>query len=242
MKRLLAVLCLFLGVVVGFAQEDRGRISGLVSDPTGAVVPNAFVTLINEATKVSTATHANGEGLYTFPLLVPGLYTVDVKATGFKEYVVHSLRVEVAANVKADAKLTLGESTESVTVTATNVNSLKTDDAVLGTTIEARSFNDLPELFGNSFTLQLLAPGVTSTSLQADYNHTYEAGPESASINGAQTGRTEFTLDGAPDTRNAGSETTSYTPSRDFINEFRLITSPMTPRWRTPRADRWTAR
>jgi hypothetical protein len=226
MKRLLAVLCLFLGVVVGFAQEDRGRISGLVSDPTGAVVPNAFVTLINEATKVSTATHANGEGLYTFPLLVPGLYTVDVKATGFKEYVVHSLRVEVAANVKADAKLTLGESTESVTVTATNVNSLKTDDAVLGTTIEARSFNDLPELFGNSFTLQLLAPGVTSTSLQADYNHTYEAGPESASINGAQTGRTEFTLDGAPDTRNAGSETTSYTPSRDFINEFRLITSP----------------
>lgn len=226
MKRLLLAVLLLLGVGMAMAQEDRGRISGLVTDPTGAVIPHATVTLTNEASKVSVTTVGNDEGLYTFPLLVPGLYTVDVKAAGFKEFVVTSLRVEVAANVKADAKLALGQSAETVTVSATNTAALHTDDAILGTTIEARSFNELPELFGNSFTLQLLAPGVTSTSLTSDYNHTYEGGAESASINGAQSGRTEFTLDGAPNTRNAGAVSTAYVPSRDFINEFRLITSP----------------
>ena len=226
MKRLLLVLCLLLCVATATAQEDRGRISGLITDPTGAVIPHANVTLTNEATKVNVSTIANEEGLYAFPLLVPGLYTVDVKADGFKEYIVNSLRVEVAGNVKADAKLNLGQSAETVTVTAAATTALRTDDANLGYTIEARSFNDLPELFGNSFTLQLLSPGVTSTSLTADYNHTYEGGSESASVNGAQSGRTEFTLDGAPDTRNGGAVTTAYVPSRDFINEFRLITSP----------------
>jgi len=228
MKRLIlfTILTVFSIAVLATAQEDRGRISGIVADPTGAVIPNATVSLQNEATNVTVTTFSNSAGLYTFPLLVPGLYTVQAKADGFHEYTIKGLRVEVAGNVKTDIKLNIGQATESVTVSATNVNALKTDDAVLGTTIESRSFNDLPELFGNSFTLQLLAPGVTSTSLTADYNHTYEAGPESASVNGSQSGRTEFTLDGAPDTRNAGSETTAYTPSRDFINEFRLITSP----------------
>ncbi len=202
MKRLIlfTILTVFSIAVLATAQEDRGRISGIVADPTGAVIPQATITLQNEATNVTVTTFSNSAGLYTFPLLVPGLYTVQAKANGFHEYTIKGLRVEVAGNVKTDIKLNIGQATESVTVSATNVNSLKTDDAVLGTTIESRSFNDLPELFGNSFTLQLLAPGVTSTSLTADYNHTYEAGSESASVNGSQSGRTEFTLDGAPDT------------------------------------------
>lgn len=226
MKRLLVVLLFLLGVAGAIAQEDRGRISGLVTDPTGAVIPQADVVLTSEATGVTTTAVSNGEGLYAFPLLVPGLYTVDVKANGFHEYILKSVRVEIAANVRVDAKLTMGSESESVTVTASNVNALKTDDAILGTTIEARSFNDLPLLTGNSFSLQLLAPGVSSTSLTADFNHTYEGGNESASINGSQTSRTEFTLDGAPNTRNASGVTTAYTPSRDFISEFRMITSP----------------
>jgi hypothetical protein len=80
-------------------------------------------------------------------------------------------------------------------------------------------------LYSNPFELQLLAPGVSSTTLNSA-THTYEGGPESATINGSQSGRTEFTLDGAPDTRNGGAVTTAYVPSRDFIGEFRLITSP----------------
>lgn len=227
MKRLLVMFFVLLScVAVLSAQEDRGRISGIVSDPTGAVIPKAQVTLENEATLVRVTTVANEEGLYAFPLLVPGLYTVEVAAPGFKKFAVYHLRVEVAGNVRANASLKVGESAESVTVTANNTYALKTDDAVLGTTIEARSFNDLPEIFGNSFTLQLLAPGITSTSLTSDYNTVNGGGTESASINGAQTSRTEFTLDGAPDSRNASGVTTAYTPSRDFINEFRLITSP----------------
>ena len=226
MKRLLVVLLFLLGVAGAIAQEDRGRISGLVTDPTGAVIPQADVVLTSEATGVTTTAVSNGEGLYAFPLLVPGLYTVDVKANGFHEYILKSVRVEVAANVRVNAKLTMGSDSESVTVTATNVSALKTDDAVLGTTIENRSINDLPLITGNSFNLQLLSAGITSTSLTSDTNSVTGGGAESTSINGVQTSRTEFTLDGAPNSRNASSVTTAYTPSRDFISEFRMITSP----------------
>ncbi len=206
------------------AQEDRGRITGLVADPSGAVVPNATVTLRSEGTGVTVVKHTDAAGIYLFEFINPGLYTVDVQAPGFKQYETKHVRVEVADHVGVDVKLQLGESSETVTVNESGGARLRTEDATLGFTVESRSMMDLPILYSNPFELQLLAPGVSSTTLNPA--HTYEGGAESASINGAQTGRTEFTLDGAPDTRNAGAETAAYTPSRDFVGEFRLITSP----------------
>lgn len=208
------------------AQEDRGRIAGLVTDPTGAVVPHATVTLRSEDTGVTVTRSSDAAGAYIFELLNPGLYTVDVNAQGFKKFEVQHVRVQVADHVGVNAKLQLGEASETVTVTESGGAHLDTDDAVLGYTIEQRSVNELPLLYSNPFELQLLAPGVLSTTLNSA-THTYEGGPESAVINGAsQSGRTEFTLDGAPDTRNGGAVTTAYIPSRDFIGEFKLISSP----------------
>jgi hypothetical protein len=150
---------------------------------------------------------------------------MEFNAPGFRKYYVQAIRVEVAARVGVDAKLDVGPSTDTVTVTAGSTAQLKTEDAVLGFTVEARSANELPILYGNPFELQLLAPGVISTTLSTGA-HTYEGGSESTTVNGSQSGRTEFTLDGAPDSRNGGAVTTAYVPSRDFIGEFRLITSP----------------
>jgi Carboxypeptidase regulatory-like domain len=226
MKRLLlVVLALFAIATISNAQEDRGRISGLVTDPSGAVIPNASVTCLNEATGVKLNTTSNGEGVYVFALVNPGVYTLEANATGFRNYVVQGVRVGVAANVAINAKLQVGAVSDTVSVTATNTAELKKEDSVLGFTVEERSANDLPILYGNPFELQLLAPGVISTSLSTG-NHTYEGGSESTTVDGSQSGRTEFTLDGAPDTRNGGAVTTAYVPSRDFISEFRLITSP----------------
>jgi hypothetical protein len=225
--RKLVLFLLVIGVAAGVVQgqEDRGRINGLVTDPTGAIIPNAVVTLRGEATGVVLTTKTDAAGSYLFELLNPSLYTVQVQAPGFKQFQVQHVRVEVAGRVGVNATMQLGEQNEVVTVSESGGARLRTEDATLGFTVESRSANELPILYSNPFELQLLAPGVSSTTLNTGA-HTYEGGPESSTVNGSQSGRTEFTLDGAPDTRNGGAVTTAYVPSRDFIGEFRLITSP----------------
>src|SRR5579884_4216706 len=195
--RILSVLCAAIMLVsCAWAQEDRGRISGLITDPSGAVVPNATVTLLNEETHVTQATVSDGAGAYVFNLLNPGLYSVTVDAPGFSKFEVQHVRVGVAAHVGVNAKLEVGKSTNTVTVSAGKAARLDTQDAVLGFTVESRSAMDLPILYSNPFELQLLAPAVISTSLSTG-NHTYEGGSESSTVDGSQSGRTEFTLDGA---------------------------------------------
>jgi hypothetical protein len=206
------------------AQEDRGRINGLVTDPTGAVIPKAPVTLLNEGTGVTLATTTDAAGAYTFELVIPGVYTVSSVSPGFKQTAATHVRVEVAAHIGVPLKLQVGQQDQQITVEGTGGARLRTEDSVLGYTVEARSLAELPILYSNPFELQLLAPGVTSTTLQP--SHTYEGGSESSKVDGSQSGQTEFTLDGAPDTRNGGAVTTAYIPSRDFVQETRVITSP----------------
>ncbi|WP_162539443.1 TonB-dependent receptor [Granulicella sp. WH15] len=209
---------------MAFGQEDRGRINGLVTDPTGAVVPKAGVTLLNEETGVTLSTVSDAAGAYIFELVIPGVYTVTGSSAGFKQYSATHVRVEVAAHIGIPIPLQVGQQNEQVTVQGTGGARLRTEDSVLGYTVESRSLAELPILYSNPFDLQLLAPGITSTSLQP--SHTYEGGSESSKVDGAQSGQTEFTLDGAPDTRNGGAVTTAYIPSRDFVQETRVITSP----------------
>jgi hypothetical protein len=219
MKRFFSIIfATFFLVGVLFAQEDRGRISGLVIDPTGAVIPNAEVSLLNEATGVQQKTISNEGGAYIFDLLIPGLYQVRVDMPGFKQFSMKHIRIEVAGRVGVQAKLEVGQTNDSVTVTATNVAQLKTEDAIIGYTVETRSAEELP--FINPLDLQWLSPGVLSTTL------TNGTGPENTTVNGSQSGRTEFTLDGAPDTRNGGAVTSAYVPVREMIGELRVITSP----------------
>lgn len=225
LKGLWVLLLVILVVGAAFGQEDRGRINGLVTDPSEAVIPKATVTLLNEGTKVTRSTLSDSSGQYVFEFVIPGVYTVTATSPGFKQFAATHVRVEVAAHIGVPVKMQVGDQAEQVTVEGSGGARLRTEDSVLGFTVESRSANELPILYSNPFELQYLAPGVTSTSLSTG-NHTYEGGSESTKIDGSQSGQTEFTLDGAPDTRNGGAVTTAYVPSRDFIGEFRLITSP----------------
>src|SRR5579884_3163969 len=118
-NRILLVLCAAMFLVsCAWGQEDRGRISGLVSDPSGAVVPNATVTLLNEETYVTQTTVSDGAGAYVFNLLNPGLYSVTVDAPGFSKFEVQHVQIGVAAHVGVNAKLEVGKSTNTVTVSA----------------------------------------------------------------------------------------------------------------------------
>src|SRR3954451_20736931 len=112
----LLVGLVFLGVA-GFGQETAS-IVGTVSDPTGAAVPNAKIVITNTDTGLARPLTSNSSGAYTAPQLAIGRYSVRVEAPGFKAFEQTGIVLNVAAVVRADATLTVGESKESVTVEA----------------------------------------------------------------------------------------------------------------------------
>src|SRR5580704_14874650 len=110
-----SVCCLVLAVCA-FAQSDRGTITGTVSDPAGAVVPNAPIQAKNLGTGVEYASATSTTGNYTLLQLPPGTYQVYVTVPGFKKYSRSGLTVEVAQTLRIDISLEVGSASESVTV------------------------------------------------------------------------------------------------------------------------------
>src|SRR5690349_8069395 len=102
----LVAVCSFFAAVTAsyvFAQEESGQIAGVVTDPTGAVVPNAKVTVTSPATGATRTTTTSGAGLYTLTNLTPGTYTVTVEAQGFRQYR-QSVEVLVGSRATLDAR------------------------------------------------------------------------------------------------------------------------------------------
>src|SRR5579872_6504166 len=107
-----AIVCLLAGCLVWgpalFAQSERGTISGTVRDSSGAVIPNAQVTVTNTATNTSVSLPSNEAGEFTAPNLQVGVYTVRVEKEGFRQAVLTGLTVNAASSVRADATLQVG--------------------------------------------------------------------------------------------------------------------------------------
>jgi hypothetical protein len=122
-SRWIGVLALFAAAMVLSsplpAQTATGQFNGHITDPTGAVVRDAKVTIVDTLTGVSHTTATNGEGLYTFPLLPPGEYTLSVVKAGFEGESSKVLELTVNQNVTQDFKLVIGQANETVTVSST---------------------------------------------------------------------------------------------------------------------------
>src|SRR5271154_6804802 len=110
-----------------FGQSERGTITGVVLDASGAVVPAATVTVTNPETNVTLHATTNGAGEYTVPSLQPGRYTVRVEKQGFRSTEERGLAVDAATTVRADLKLEVGSSTQVIEVQASAVQ-LQTED------------------------------------------------------------------------------------------------------------------
>jgi Carboxypeptidase regulatory-like domain/TonB dependent receptor len=151
-------LFLFLCAVT-FAQTYQGRILGTVTDSSGAVVAGAKVTITNPDTGFTRSLTTTDTGDYVAPALPPGNYQVTVEAPNFKRYEQKGIRLEVAKDVRIDAKLTAGGASESVTVTS-DAPLVETTNNTLGGTFSNKSINELP-LNGRDFqNLVVLRPGV----------------------------------------------------------------------------------
>ena len=125
------------------AQQNVGRITGVVRDPSGAVVPTADITATAVATGVALVVHANEGGSYAFPSLPTGEYTVTVRATGFKTFDQGGVQIVASGGLVIDFQLEVGQSTESVQV-AGEAPKVDTGTVTEGNTIFTSQINELP--------------------------------------------------------------------------------------------------
>lgn len=153
------LLVLLLAAGAAFAQIQTGRIVGTVYDPNKAVVPSATVTVTNRETKVAQKVVTTGTGDYVVPALNPGVYEINVAATGFRTVVQNGVEMQVGKDLSLDFDLTLGETSSVIEVNST-VPLLNSESGSLGHVMTNRQIVDLP-LNGRGFSeLARLTPGV----------------------------------------------------------------------------------
>lgn len=141
-------------------QTTTGRILGTVTDPTGAAVPNASVTVTDVQRGVSRSLQTDESGTFAAPNLEPGVYTVKIEAKGFKTVIRQSLEIEVASDVPLSVALETGSVSDTVTV-AEDVPLVNTTSSTLGGTLSNKEINDLPLNGRNYENLLQLRPGIT---------------------------------------------------------------------------------
>jgi len=184
------------------AQNSRGTILGHVTDPSGAVIVGAKVSVRNVSTDVTDVFTTNSVGDYVFLNLVPGTYDMTVEAKGFETERSTGLILEVDQTLRQDYQLKLGTTTEKVEVTAQS-QMVQTDNTTLGNVLEETLIEDLPSN-GRDFTslleLSAGAANLSGGSQVAYAGHGLNSGFAEVSLNGARPESTNFMVDGVTDT------------------------------------------
>src|SRR6266567_1622691 len=187
------------------AQQATAAINGVVTDQTGAALPNARVDLTNVNTSVVRTTSTNTNGVYAFPSVVPGAYTLKASAPGFTTVTQEETTLQINQTATFDFQLKVGTTQQNVTVTASEGAALETATSELGTVVSTQQVTDLP-LNGRNFT-QLL----TITAGVANINRDQSAGGGGGwnghsigsfsfpAVNGARNRSNYFMLDGEND-------------------------------------------
>src|SRR5437868_8633233 len=216
-----AVLLLLLAFVAAGAQEFRGSLTGRITDPNGAAVPGATVSVKNVATNVEASATTNEEGAYSFPLLQPGKYTLTVTAQGFSTATHEAIEVRVADKLTLDVPLQVTGVGETVTTVA-SAPALETGSVSTGTTISTQQIAELPLAEGTAYQLATLAPGVAYTGNPAFVGPTSNGNLAAFRSNGA-TGSNQITLDGSPNYAFDGG--VGFSPPSDAVQEFKVQTN-----------------
>jgi hypothetical protein len=225
-RRLLAstILLLAMAIAAG-AQEARGTIAGTVRDASKGIIPGASVTITNVAMGTSVPVTTNEVGWFQAPYLIPGTYRVEVEISGFKKFA-REIEVRINDRLEVDVVLEIGQSTESVDVTA-STPLLETTNASLGQVVDARRIAELPVPHGDPYNLISLAAGVSYTGsarLDRPFEPTHIVG---YAMDGTRGNRSDLTIDGVPSTAtaNAGEVIASYVPPPDIVEQFKVQTA-----------------
>src|SRR4026209_2459276 len=184
-KYLLVLLTVGLCALPAFGQSSStGSLSGTVTDPKGAVVAGATVTVKNTGTNQEFSTQTNNNGAYSIPTLSSGVYTATIIASGFKQAAVTDIKIDVGKASTINVELEIGSANESVTVVGGG-ELLQTQTATVGTTLTGRQITDLPTVSRDALDLVLAFPGTTTVGR-----------PRQSSVNGLPKGALNITMDG----------------------------------------------
>ncbi len=222
------VLALLLASCALLAQDFRATLSGTVTDPSGAAVPNANIKATNTANNIAKETKSNSDGVFTIPFLDPGVYTIEVTAPGFQTLRREAVQLAVAQHLNFPVRLTVGQAATEVTVTG-QIETVETEDANRGLVFDPIKTQEYPLNGRQSYMLLALTPGVIFGQQQFgasgfsgtrgwDVNSSYK-------FNGARqgNGNNVFMLNGTPISDN-GSQW-DFAPSVDAIQEFKAETT-----------------
>jgi hypothetical protein len=206
--------------VTAGAQEFRGSITGKVTDPNGAALPGATVTIKNMETNAENTVAATEDGSYSFPLLNPGKYSLTVTQEGFNTSVREGIEVNVAAKLTLDVQLEIGVAATVTTVA--EAPALDTGTVSTGSVISSKQISELPLVDGSPYQLATLAPGISYTGNPAFTSPTSNGNLAAFRANGA-TGPNQVTLDGSPNFATDGG--VGFSPPSDATQEFKVQTN-----------------
>jgi len=220
--RLLALCCVLS--IGASAQTFYGSIVGSVSDPSGASIGQANVTVVNTATADRRAGQTDTSGNYQFVNLPPGQYRVEIERTGFRRLVRDNVTVEVQSAVRIDAALQVGDVNQVIEVTS-QTPLLQTENASLGQVVEARKVLEMPLNGRNVFSLVALVPGVVPGGQSSQTpTGTNPFGWANFQIGGGQANQSASYIDGAPNNSSYINHTMLIS-TQDAVQEFRVQTN-----------------
>jgi hypothetical protein len=206
---------------IALAQTPTGVIQGTVTDTSGSVVPDAQVTVSDQATNIRWSTRTNDVGDYRVPFLPPGRYSVSVERPGFARQVFHGFAVEVDRTIRVNFSIAPGELTQTVEVNAQS-QLIDTETSATGKVVTGKQIVDLPLNGRNYLQLALLAPGVVRSGITFVGLFTDPAAVPISAV-GQRAEQNNFILDGI-DNKEPLYNQPAINPSVDAVGEFKVIT------------------
>ncbi len=230
-KRVFVFLCVACLVFVGIARaQNVGSLSGTVSDPSGAAVPGAKVTITDQGSGLTRTVESDKNGEYNFAQLNPGTYRLEVVKDRFRTFIAEKVSVLVATPTQVTVKLELGVISEQVVVESA-APALNTQDASVGNVVDEQEVKSLPFLARNVVNLLTMQPGVVFTGMsdtdRLSMGSVETLDPREGVVNGMRGNQTNVTLDGVDsnDWQNQAAFTSALPVTLDSVQEFRVTTT-----------------
>ncbi|MCC6342655.1 MAG: carboxypeptidase regulatory-like domain-containing protein [Bryobacterales bacterium] len=199
------------------AQTSSASVGGQVKDSSGAVIPDAVISVVNTETNVARGATANAEGIYVITNLIPGSYKLSATFQGFKNLEQGPFTLRVGDRVTLDLTMEVGSQTERISVTA-EVPLLRTEDAQTGQVIDNRRIQELPQYNRNALAFATLTANVNGTSDQMSRGSDFR-------INGGRTAAAEYYIDGLAVSTGYYHDIPPAVPSMEAVGEFKVITN-----------------
>ena len=213
------ILLALLSVVCGYAQNANGRVTGVITDPQGAVIPGAKVSVTNVATNDTRQTTSGSDGTYQVLNLPIGKYSVTAEHEGFTKVITDPHPLEINQTLRVDIPMALGKTSETVVVESEGLN-VETVNSTIGQSVIGRAVQELPLNGRNVLDLAKTLPGVVETN--PDTGSSAPGSGAGYSIGGGRSDSITFLLDGGLNNDLLGNNVV-LNPNPDAVAEFRVL-------------------